>query len=709
MPNRLARETSPYLLQHADNPVDWYPWGKEALSLAREEDKPILLSIGYSACHWCHVMERESFEDDETAALMNEGFVNIKVDREERPDLDSIYMRALQASFGRGGWPLTAFLTPGGRFFFGGTYFPPEPRFGMPSFKQVLTSVLNAYRTRRKEIEEGAGKLLAALQEVPTNPLSGRVPRAAGEDTAGDGPRSTPEERLSRIASESLATAARHLKGQFDPPHGGFGPAPKFPQPVTLEFLLGHFHRTGDREALDMVLTTLRSMARGGVRDHLGGGFHRYSVDDRWLVPHFEKMLYDNGLLARVYLHAYQIVGEEELRDIVTSTLDYVLEDLRDPEGGFYSARDADSEGEEGTFYLWAPEEVKAVISEEDAGLFSRAYGVKPGGNFEGKSILNLTRGLDSLANLEGLSAGELKARLVGARNRLREAREDREPPFRDEKVLTSWNSFVVRALAEAGAVLGREDYLEAARANADFLLRSLVKDGRVLRSWKAGEGKIPGFLEDYAGLGNALLTLYEVTLEPRWLEEARAMADLLLELFWEEEEGLFFDSPRDGEKLVVRPRDAMDSATPSGNSLAVELLLRSSVLFGSDPYRDKAVRALLAETGAATRFPSAFGRFLSTLSLASVPPLEVVLLGDPGEEETRNHLKAAHGAYLPNRLVAGGNPDDLPPLPLFEGREPSKGRTTAYVCMEFTCTPPILDPGTLGEEVGQAARKVEK
>jgi uncharacterized protein YyaL (SSP411 family) len=683
--------------------VEWYPWGEEALTLAREEDKPILLSIGYSACHWCHVMERESFEDDETAALMNEGFVNIKVDREERPDLDSIYMRAVQASFGRGGWPLTAFLTPDGRFFFGGTYFPPEPRFGMPSFKQVLASVLHAYRARRKEIEEGADNLLAALRG---DHLSRGAPGSGRKETHGDSAVSKREEMLSRLASENLETAARHLKSQFDPPHGGFGPAPKFPQPVTLEFLMGHFHRTGDQEALEMVLTTLRSMARGGMRDHLGGGFHRYSVDDRWLVPHFEKMLYDNGLLARVYLHAYQIVGEEELEDIVTSTLDYILEDLRDPEGGFYSARDADSEGEEGTFYLWTPEEVRAVLGEGEAALFARVYDVSTSGNFEGKNILHLRRGLDFVAKTEGLPPEELTARLARARDRLREAREDREAPFRDEKVLTSWNSFVLRALAEAGAVLGREDYLEAARANADFLLRTLRKEGRVLRSWKAGESKIPGFLEDYAGLGNALLTLYEVTLEPRWLEEGRILADQVLELFWEEGEGLFFDSPRDGEKLVVRPREAMDSATPSGNSLALELLLRSSTLFGSDLFRDKAVRALLAETEAATRFPSAFGRFLSTLSLASTPPLEVILLGDLQEEQMRDHLRLAHAPYLPSRLVAGGNPGSLPPLPLFEGREPLKGRATAYVCREFTCTPPIRDPGALGEELSQSVRR---
>ncbi len=710
MPNRLARETSPYLLQHSENPVDWFPWGEEALVLARRDDKPILLSVGYSACHWCHVMERESFQDPETAALMNDGFVNIKVDREERPDIDSIYMRAVQASFGRGGWPLTAFLTPEGRFFFGGTYFPREPRSGMPSFKQVLASVLNAYRTRREKIEEGAERLLTALQEVPPTRRPGTgagwSSGGAGDDAAPDSTTESLEEALSRLAPERLAAAARYLKGQFDPPHGGFGPAPKFPQPVTLEFLLEHFHRAGDEEALEMVLTTLRCMARGGMRDHLGGGFHRYSVDDRWLVPHFEKMLYDNGLLARVYLHAFQIVGDEELEEVVTSTLDYVLADLRDPGGGFYSARDADSEGEEGIFYLWRPEELATVLGAEEAALFARVHDVTQPGNFEGRNILHLPRGLDSLAQREGLPPGELAERLARSRARLRRARMDREPPFRDEKVLTSWNTFVLRALAEAGAALGRADYLQAARENADFLLGSLLQGGRLHRAWKDGESKIPGFLEDYAGLGNALLSLYEVTLEPHWLQEAKALAEQLLELFWEDQDGLFFDSPKDGEELVVRPRDAMDSATPSGNSLAIELLLRCSVVFGSADFRRVAVRALLGELDVASRFPSAFGRFLSALAFASNPTTEIVLLGDPRGTETLNYLGVAHGVFLPSRVVAGGDPESLPPLPLFQDRKPVDGKATAYLCRDFTCAPVITDPVVLADQLGAAARK---
>jgi len=689
--NRLARETSPYLLQHAHNPVDWHPWGEEALSLAREKDRPILLSIGYSACHWCHVMERESFEDPGTAALMNERFVSIKVDREERPDLDSIYMRAVQTLTGHGGWPLTAFLTPDGRAFFGGTYFPPEARHGMPSFRQVLTAVSDAYRSRREEVERGSDHLLAMLRR------GSEGSRASGKEDGpeGEGP-------------AILEHAVRFLAGRFDPVHGGFGPAPKFPQPMTLELLLRQYHRQGDEEALDMAVRTLRGMARGGMRDHLGGGFHRYSVDTRWLVPHFEKMLYDNGLLARVYLHAFQITGDPELREAATSTLDYVLEDLTGPEGGFHSARDADSEGEEGRFYLWRPGEVDDVLGREEGALFRRVFDVTEVGNFEGRNILHLSRGLDSLAATEGVPRDDLAARLSAAKDSLKKARSLREPPFRDEKVLVGWNSFVLRALAEAGASLGREDYVAAAVANASFLLDALQDGGRLLRSWKGGSAKIPAFLEDHAGLGNALLTLYEATLEPRWLREALDLAEQVVDLFWEEAEGLFYDAPRDGERLVLRPRDVMDNATPSGNSLAVELLLRVAALSGAEHLREPALRALAREAGAMRQFPSAFGRLLSALTLHLDPPVEVVLLGSDRDGGFRELLGAAHRPYAPNRVVAGGDPAGLPPFPLFRGRELRGSRPTAYVCRNFTCSLPIHDPGELLEELDRERRVPE-
>jgi len=688
VPNRLVHEKSPYLLQHAHNPVDWYPWGKEALARAQAEDRPILLSIGYSACHWCHVMERESFEDPDTADLMNRAFINIKVDREERPDLDGIYMRAVQVLTGRGGWPLTAFLTPDGKAFYGGTYFPPEPRPGMPSFREVLAAVMDAYRNRRDEVEHGSDQLLEAIS--PGVHPSGQAPGIApGQTPSGD-----------ELSAERLDHAFRLLQGRFDPVHGGFGPAPKFPQPTTLEFLLRVFHRSGEPEALEMVLHTLRSMARGGLRDHLAGGFHRYSVDERWLVPHFEKMLYDNGLLARVYLHAYQITGDPELRDVASSTLDYILEDLTDPLGGFYSARDADSDGEEGLFYIWTPEAVHETLGEEGGERFRKVYDVTESGNFEGRNILNLRRSLSAVAESEGMGVGELEEEMTRARRKLKERRNRRVAPFRDEKVLTAWNSFALRALAEAGMVLGRDEYLQAARKNANFLLGSLRAEGRLLRSWKAGAGEIRAFLEDHAGLGNALLTLHEATLEASWLDEALTLTESTLDLFWDAEAGIFFDTPRDGERLILRPRDVMDNATPSGNSLAVELLVRSGRVFGDDRYLDAARRALSPEASAASRYPSAFGRLLSMQASLLDPPLELVVLGSPGDPGTGSLLREAHRRFAPNRVIIGGEPETLPPLPLLRGRTRRDGRATAYVCRDFTCGPPVTDPEALAGEM---------
>jgi len=696
--NRLTKETSPYLLQHSENPVDWYPWGEEALSHAQREDKPILLSIGYSACHWCHVMERESFEDPDTAALMNQGFVNIKVDREERPDLDSIYMQAAQASMGRGGWPLTAFLTPEGRFFYGGTYFPPEPRHGMPSFQQVLAATLDAFVNRREEIEDGSKRLLQVLESGLT---------AGATDDGQVGSENPPEEEsLEALGPDLLDHAYRFLGQRFDTVHGGFGPAPKFPQPTTLEFLLRHFHGTGSEEALSMVLHTLRAMGRGGMRDHLGGGFHRYSVDARWLAPHFEKMLYDNGLLARVYLHAFQITGDVEFRDVATSTLDYILEDLTDPEGGFYSAQDADSEGEEGVFYLWRPEEVEEVLGKDEGALFNRVYDVSEVGNFEERNILHRPSPLEAFARREGLLEDQLAMQLGRGREALKAVRSRREPPFRDEKVLVGWNSFVLRALAEAAGALDRPDYLRAAKANAAFLLGSLKDGKRLFRSWKDGAARIPAFLEDYAGLGNALLTLYEVTLEPDWLIEARTLADQVIELFWDEDGGVFFDTPKDGETLVLRPRDAMDNATPSGNSLAAELLYRASIHFGEDGFRKAAVRSIAREVEAMKQYPNAFGRLLSVLAGILSPPVEVALLGDPGDPVLLSMLAATNEPYIPTRVVAGGDPSTVPPLPLLEGRKPMDGMATAFVCRNYTCTAPLQTPESVADELAKEVRK---
>jgi len=630
-------------------------------------------------------MERESFEDPATAARMNQGFVNIKVDREERPDLDSIYMKAVQVTTGRGGWPLTAFLTPAGRFFYGGTYYPPEPRFGMPSFQQVLAAVLDAFRNRRDEVERGAVGILRTLKGMGDPGDAGAIPEVVtGEAPGGN---HSLESRLAGAGPSIVRTAAGAITAGFDPLHGGFAPAPKFPQPVTLEFLLRFFSRAGGQQGLDMVLRTLRAMARGGIRDHLGGGFHRYSVDARWLVPHFEKMLYDNGLLARVYLHAFQLTGEEELRKVVTSTLDYLLEDLRSPEGGFFSARDADSGGEEGTFYLWTPDQVAAVLGEEDGAQFCRAYDVTGPGNFEGRNILNRGATLGSGDGLKAMGPDGLDDGMGTARSALLAARRGREHPFRDEKVLVAWNSFVLAALAEAGPVLHRPDYILAAVRNAEFLLGVTTKDGGMARSWTEGRAGVSAFLEDYAGLGNALLTLFESTLEPRWLLEARRLGDEILDRFWEEEDGVFYDASREAEALVMRPREVTDNATPSGNSLAVELLLRLHSLYGVQEYREIAVRTLLRGLKGMASHPSAFGGLLASLDRALEPPLEVVLLGDPEDPGLRELMQVALRPYLPDRVVVGGDPGRLPELPVLKGRTALEGAATALVCSGFACS----------------------
>ena len=496
MANRLVHESSPYLQQHAHNPVDWYPWGEEALRRAQEEDKPILLSIGYSACHWCHVMERESFEDPEIARLMNESFVNIKVDREERPDLDAVYMQAVQAMTGRGGWPMTMFLTPEGKPFYGGTYFPPEDRPGMVGFPRLLEVVATAYGQSRHEVEHAAEQLRDRLQRMAQAPPSGSA----------------------TLRQEVLQDALANIYPQFDQRQGGLEGAPKFPQPMLYEFLLRYHHRTGNPEALSMVERTLEHMAWGGIYDQVGGGFHRYSTDEKWLVPHFEKMLYDNALLARLYLHAYQITGRPLFRKVVEETLDYVLREMTDQAGGFYSTQDADSPDGEGTYYLWRPEEVIRVLGEEEGELVCRYFDVTPSGNFEGQSILHIAKAPPDLAAELGIEETDLQSRVQQARSELLEARAQRVPPSRDDKVLTGWNGLMLRALAEATAVLGRDDYEQAAVRNASFILEHLRQGEALLRVCKDGQAKVPGYLEDYACFIDGLLALHEATFDPRWL-----------------------------------------------------------------------------------------------------------------------------------------------------------------------------------------------
>jgi uncharacterized protein YyaL (SSP411 family) len=666
MPNRLAGESSPYLRQHADNPVDWYPWGEEAFARARAEDKPILLSVGYSACHWCHVMERESFEDPEIARLMNEHFVNVKVDREERPDVDQIYMQAVQALTGRGGWPMTVFLTPEGEPFYGGTYFPPAPRHGLPGFPQVLRAVAEAWRHRRGEVLVSSRRLAAELGR-------GERVRAGG--------------RL--LTDDILAGAFEALAAQFDEIHGGTVGAPKFPQPMIWEFALRYWKRTGREQARTMVRTTLTRMARGGIYDQLGGGFHRYSVDERWLVPHFEKMLYDNAQLASLYLHGWLAFGEPEYRRVAEETLDYLLREMRDPAGGFYSAQDADSEGEEGRFFLWTPAAVRAVLG-PDADLALAYWGLDRGPNFEGRNVLWVPGEPDP-------------GRITPLRRRLFEARERRVRPARDDKVLTAWTGLAARAFAEAGRVLGRADYLGAARAAAEFVLSALVDgDGRLLRTWKDGRARLKGYLEDYAMAAAALVELYEATFERRWLDAARRLADDLLRLFWDDAVDGFYDTGTDHERLIVRPRNLFDNAVPSGSSTAIETLLRLAVLTGERAYEARAVTALRAVADLMARYPTGFGRFLCAHDFHLGPVTEVALVVPPGSDP-EPLLREVFGRYLPNRVVAGARDGDRAAatgIPLLEGRRAVDGQPTAFVCRNYACDLPTTDAAALGRQL---------
>jgi hypothetical protein len=645
MANRLAGETSPYLLQHKDNPVEWYPWDEEALARAREDDRPILLSIGYSACHWCHVMERESFEDDETARLMNERFVPIKLDREERPDLDSIYMQACQAMTGHGGWPLNVFLTPEHVPFYAGTYFPPEPRGGLPSWRMVLEAVAQAWDERKDEIRSGSDRIVRSLQggallQPSTEPMDARL----------------------------LDAAVGALRAQYDPVHGGFGGAPKFPPASAIEFIL----RRGDTE---MSAHTLREMASGGMYDQVGGGFARYSVDRQWLVPHFEKMLYDNALLARAYLHGWLVTGDRLFRLVCEETLDWALREMRADEGGFYSALDADSEGEEGKFYVWTLEELRKVAGDEAASWF----GASERGNFEGRNILVR-------------SSEDDPDELDEWRRRLYERRAERVWPGLDDKRLTSWNALMVSALAEAGSALGRADYLDAARTCAEFLLRDLRDgDGRLLRTYKDGRPRLNAYLEDHAYLLEALLTLYESSFEPRWFGEARAIADTTIERFADEDNGGFFDTSVDHERLLARRKDLEDHPIPAGNSSAAYGLLRLAALSGEHEYEKRAVSVFRLLHEVAAKHPQAFGHLLQALDFHLSPTREVALVG----EDIADLERVVRSAFRPHLVLAGGAADGVP---LLQDREPVDGRGAAYVCEHFACKAPVTEPEQLEE-----------
>jgi uncharacterized protein YyaL (SSP411 family) len=679
MANHLQNETSPYLLQHVENPVDWYPWCEEALQLAAERDKPILLSIGYAACHWCHVMAHESFEDDATAAQMNADFVNVKVDREERPDIDSIYMQAVNAMVGRGGWPMTVFLTPDGKPFYAGTYFPNQPRHGMPSFRQILTGVAQAWNNDRQNVVGSAGEVAERLQALSDVGLDGGA-----------------------LATEIFTSAVRGLSQRFDSTWGGFGNAPKFPQPMTIEFLLREALRSEDARALEMAELTLRKMADGGMYDHLGGGFARYSVDHRWLVPHFEKMLYDNAQLARVYLHAWQVTGKEFYRRITEETLDYVLLEMRHEDGGFYSSQDADSEGVEGKFYVWSAHEIRETLG-KDADAFMQVYGVSDEGNWEGHNILNLHVDPEGLAAQLGSDAGSLAARMSAARTKLYDLRCKRVWPGLDDKVLTSWNGLMLAALAEAGQALGRPDYIDAAESNADFLYRAMRRDsGRLLRTWKAGsEAKYNAYLEDYAYLADGLLALYEATFDARWFDWARELAELMLNHFHDSKNGGFFDTSDDHEQLIHRPKDLQDNAVPSGNSMAAGVLLKLSLLTGNGNYWQVAERSVGTIAKFMSQYPSGFGQWLNAASFILGEPLEIALVGSP--EELAPLLEVARDGYRPCQVIAAGNEVDQPPLPLLENRPRVDGKATAYVCRQFVCQAPATQPEELRRRLESA------
>ena len=682
MPNRLIHETSPYLVQHANNPVDWYSWGEEALKRAQEEDKPILLSIGYSACHWCHVMERESFENQEIAGIMNEHFINIKVDREERPDLDSVYMNAVQALTGSGGWPMTVFLTPDGKPFYGGTYFPPVDSKGMPGFPRVLLGMAEAYRNRRGDVIQTTTQLVSRLQQATKTTRS-----------------------LDPLTPDIFHQAYQPLVQNYDFQNGGIGSAPKFPQPMTYEFMLRYYHLTKSPNALEMVETTLQKMANGGIYDQLGGGFHRYSTDPYWLVPHFEKMLYDNALLSRLYLHAYQATGHSLYRRIAEETLDYVLREMTDPSGGFYSTQDADSGGVEGEFFIWTQDEIEAILGPEDGTLISGYFGVTEAGNFEGKNILNVPQSAESFAAEAGTSLEQLQAAIRKAKTPLLEARETRVHPARDEKILSAWNGLMIHSFAEAASILQRDDYSQAAEASASFLLKELRRDGRLLRTYKDGRASLKGYLEDYAFVADGLLAVYESGFDIRWLNEARSLADSMIELFWDEDENAFYDTGKDHESLIVRPRDVFDNATPCGSSVAVEVLLHLSVLTGESDYSRRGAAALRSIQPYLARAPMGMGHWLCALDLYLSTPKEIAIVGEMTTPAAQALLDVVYGRYLPNKVIAGSDPsvsgDGSFELPLLQGRALTNGQPTAYVCENYVCRLPVTEPEALAGQLG--------
>jgi len=658
MSNRLAKETSPYLRQHAENPVDWYPWGEEAFRRARDEDKPIHLSLGYAACHWCHVMAHESFENPDLARLLNERFINIKVDRQERPDLDDIYQKVVQMMGQGGGWPLTVFLTPQHEPFFGGTYFPPREGYGRPGFAQLLLGLSEAWRNNREALRQNVEQFLQGYRVMEALQLQGETP---------------PEQ-------DQPAAAARLLAKNTDRLHGGLGHAPKFPNPACHDLVLRLYQRLGEPDLLSSLELTLEHMAAGGLYDHLGGGFARYCVDERWVVPHFEKMLYDNGQLVKLYADAYRATGNPAWRRVFEETIGYILRDMTHPEGGFYASEDADSEGEEGKFYVWTPAQVQAVLGDSDAALACRAYGVSAAGNFEhGTTVLYRAAALDATeeAQLEGL-----RAKLLAARAR-------RIRPGRDENILTSWNALMIQGLCAAYQATGAASHLDAARRAADFLEAHLcTPEGGLYRAWREGRAKVPGFLEDYAFLANALLDLYECGFDPRYLERATQLVELILEKFWED--GLYF-TPSDGEPLVHRPRAPYDNAWPSGTSTSLFAFLRLFELTGRELYRERAEQVLAMYRAAAAQNPFGFAHLLAAQDFAERGPLSIVIAGERAAASAL--LTSLQRRYLPARVLAFAED-----VPIGAGRQPLEGQTTAFLCRNRTCEAPVTSAAALAE-----------
>jgi len=660
VPNRLASESSPYLLQHKNNPVDWYPWGAEALERAKAEDKPLLVSIGYSACHWCHVMAHESFEDPDIAALLNEHLVCLKVDREERPDIDSVCMTAVQAMTGQGGWPLNAFLTPDGVPFFGGTYWPPQDRQGMPSFRRVVEAVVQTWTERRSEILAQGEQIRAALAQRPP-----------ATSNASD------------LDEDTVIRAVARIANNFDTQNGGFGGAPKFPQAPVLEFLLRAHHLLGDRQPLEMAVATLEQMAEGGMFDQIGGGFHRYSVDAIWLVPHFEKMLYDNAQLARVYLDAWRLTGSDHMREIAERVLDYLLREMAAPGGAFYAAQDADSEGVEGKFYVWAPEQVRAVLTGEAADLALSAYGITESGNFEGESI-------PTAPPLEMAEA------LRPIREQLYEARSRRVWPGLDDKILTSWNAMAIRAFAEAGAALDREDYRDAAVAGATFIKEQLDREGVLYRSFGSGQARIAGFLEDYANLIDALMAVYEATFDLTWLDWAVELAGRMIERFSEGDGPGFYDTSANEPGLIVRPRDFQDGATPCGNSVAFHVLIRLGHITGREAWVERGTAGVTAMRDLMESQPLGFGRYLSAAALALGVVREIAIAGEVHSDSVDALASRLLRRFEPGAIVGLVSDESIKRMPWLADRPMRNGQATAYLCEQFVCLPPVTSPDDL-------------